>query len=66
MGVYVCLSHVGSGVPQCSVFGPVLFFIYINDLHKRFSCRIRKYADDTNIQFSLCKRNETSMSSNET
>ena len=39
-------SHESSGLSQGSVLGPVLM-IYINDLHKCVSCRIRMYADDT-------------------
>ena len=43
-----------AGVPQGSVWGPVFFLIYVNDLSKNLSSNTKLFADDASI-FSTMK-----------
>ena len=44
---------VNAGVSKCSILGPTLFLLYINDLPDDVICDIAIYADDTTL-YSKC------------
>ena len=55
-------STIVSGVPQGSVLGPLLFFIYINELERNIKSNVKYFADDTMLFFIV---NDPVMSANE-
>lgn len=45
------ISSIIYSVPQESIFGPLLFFIYVNDMHMAVKCSLLLYTNDTCLVF---------------
>ena len=58
-GSYSNYSTVKSSVPQCSVLGPLLFLMYINDLGSNIKSNIKFFADNTML-YSIVRDPATS------
>ena len=56
---YSDYSSIELGVPQGSVLGPLVIFVYINDLERNRKSNIKLFADDTML-FAIVKNPEMS------
>ena len=60
-GVSSSWGNVISGVPQGSVLGPLLFFIYMNDIDRDLFSKICKFADDTKLGRAVATQDEVQL-----
>ena len=48
-------TAVTSGVPQGTFLGPLFFLVYINDMHRNVSSKLRLFADDSLLYRKITK-----------
>ena len=59
-------ARVVSGVPQGSVLGPILFLIYINDMHECINySALRSFADDTRLSARITRLGDCTLLQND-
>ena len=59
-GQYSSWTSTEAGVPQVSIFGPLMFLTYINDLFDDLTTNVKLFADDGASFFSIIHNMNTS------
>ena len=58
------LAKVTSGVPQGTVLGPLMFLLFINDIHENINSSLRLFADNALLYRSIDTANNCAIQQN--